>query len=189
MPRLLILTTLLLFALSSLVLPHSGRKDKNGCHNNRQTGEYHCHGGQIPMLSLTSPLPHNGRPIPLPPGTKADDGDDLKFRDKRPKVRLVGCDTPEIGFKAECDSEAALAKKAKNRLQQLINTNRLELEYVACACPPGTQGTKACNGKRDCGIVRYKGKNVCDILISEGLAHVYKCGVTMCPKQQNWCEK
>lgn len=197
MPRLVILTSLFLFGFSSLVLPHSGGLNKDGCHNNRKTGEYHCHRGQAPskskikqqIISPVMPLLSSGGVTLLPPGTKAYDGDDLRFKDKRPNVRLVGCDTPEIGSKAECEFEAGLAKKAKTRLQQLINTNTLELEYVACSCTPGTQGTKACNSGRDCGIVRYNGKNVCDILISEGLAHVYKCWPTMCPKQENWCEK
>ena len=27
------------------LLAHSGGLDKNGCHTNRKTGDYHCHGG------------------------------------------------------------------------------------------------------------------------------------------------
>jgi hypothetical protein len=29
----------------SSALAHPGRTDANGCHTNRRTGEYHCHGG------------------------------------------------------------------------------------------------------------------------------------------------
>ncbi len=37
--------TPLLFALSgSTALGHGGGLDANGCHTNRKTGEYHCHG-------------------------------------------------------------------------------------------------------------------------------------------------
>ena len=184
MLRLVVLTTLFLLCFSTLVLPHNGKLDKNGCHNDRVTGTYHCHGGQMPLLSSMPPLRDNGNAKPLPSRTRAYDGDDLKFKDKRPRVRLVGCDTPEKPPSSQCDFEKTLAKSAKKRLQQLIDTNRLELQYVACSCRPGTHGTKDCNKGRDCGIVRYNGKNVCDILISEGLAHVYKCSVTMCPKQE-----
>jgi hypothetical protein len=31
--------------LTSVVLAHGGGVDANGCHTNKKTGEYHCHGG------------------------------------------------------------------------------------------------------------------------------------------------
>lgn len=39
-----------LFVLACMGLPgesqgHSGGTDSNGCHTNRKTGDYHCHGG------------------------------------------------------------------------------------------------------------------------------------------------
>lgn len=40
-----ILAVLLSFFLSELALAHSGRTNASGCHNNRKTGGYHCHGG------------------------------------------------------------------------------------------------------------------------------------------------
>jgi Excalibur calcium-binding domain len=33
----------LLFAIPALSAAHSGGTDKNGCHTNKKTGEYHCH--------------------------------------------------------------------------------------------------------------------------------------------------
>ncbi|MDD4287712.1 MAG: YHYH domain-containing protein [Candidatus Peribacteraceae bacterium] len=38
-----IATALLLY--SPLALAHPGGTDANGCHTNKKTGEYHCHGG------------------------------------------------------------------------------------------------------------------------------------------------
>jgi len=38
------LSLLVLFLLPPGVQSHSGGLDKNGCHTNRKTGEYHCHG-------------------------------------------------------------------------------------------------------------------------------------------------
>ncbi|RYX89384.1 MAG: YHYH domain-containing protein [Comamonadaceae bacterium] len=32
-----------LFLAVSLAFAHSGGTDKNGCHHNRKTGDYHCH--------------------------------------------------------------------------------------------------------------------------------------------------
>jgi endonuclease YncB( thermonuclease family) len=195
MLRIVILASLFLFGFSSLVLPHSGGLNKDGCHNNRKTGEYHCHRSQsaskskvkqriisplLPLLSLTSVNT-------LPAGTKAVDGDTISFKDKRANVRLVGCDTPE-SRRGQCDAEKRLAKQAKSYLQKLINTGNVQLEYVPCSCKPGTEGTDACNHSRACGILRADGRNVCDMMIDEGLAVSFLCGATSCPPQQNWCE-
>ncbi|WP_241523042.1 YHYH domain-containing protein [Herminiimonas fonticola] len=35
--------TLLLTAVASFAFAHSGGTDKNGCHNDRKNGGYHCH--------------------------------------------------------------------------------------------------------------------------------------------------
>jgi hypothetical protein len=55
---------LLLLALA-LALPiqtiaHGGGLDRNGCHTNRKTGEYHCHGGS-PSPPRSSFLPESRR--------------------------------------------------------------------------------------------------------------------------------
>jgi hypothetical protein len=49
-----------------LVLPaahaHSGGTNADGCHNNRRTGEYHCHGGRAapPKRETTTVQPLTG---------------------------------------------------------------------------------------------------------------------------------
>ena len=35
-----------LFGLTSPSIAHSGGTDAKGCHTNRRTGDYHCHGGR-----------------------------------------------------------------------------------------------------------------------------------------------
>jgi hypothetical protein len=35
--------SLILVFISSVVLAHGGRTDRNGCHNDRKNGGYHCH--------------------------------------------------------------------------------------------------------------------------------------------------
>ena len=42
MKRLLI--WLVIFLIPSICLAHGGRTNNDGCHHNRKTGEYHCHG-------------------------------------------------------------------------------------------------------------------------------------------------
>ncbi len=44
--KLIILLTILILPLS--VSAHSGRTDSNGCHTNKKTGDYHCHGAKAP---------------------------------------------------------------------------------------------------------------------------------------------
>jgi hypothetical protein len=39
----LILSALLTISLTGAVLAHGGGLNKDGCHNNRKTGGYHCH--------------------------------------------------------------------------------------------------------------------------------------------------
>lgn len=39
---------LLIFLLPVDVAAHGGGLDKRGCHVNRKTGDYHCHGGRLP---------------------------------------------------------------------------------------------------------------------------------------------
>lgn len=47
MKRILNILVLAVFMviLSTPVFAHSGRTDGSGCHTNRKTGDYHCHGG------------------------------------------------------------------------------------------------------------------------------------------------
>ncbi len=39
------LATIFCLLISSYAFPHGGGLDKKGCHNNRTTGDYHCHRG------------------------------------------------------------------------------------------------------------------------------------------------
>ena len=62
---------LALFGLAPLLVQaHGGGLDKNGCHTNRKTGEYHCH---------RSPTP---RTTPPPPATPLvpDRGSQVYYR-------------------------------------------------------------------------------------------------------------
>ena len=82
-----------------------------------------------------------------------------------------------------------LGRQATQRLKGLIaNAETVEIEKVACSCPPGTHGTNKCNFGRSCGIMRVNGTDVGRTLISEGLAARFKCGRTSCPPTPRpWC--
>ena len=116
------------------------------------------------------------------------DGDTIKIRGNSASVRLVGFNTPET-YEPRCDRGLALGRQATSRLKELVRSaNTIELQLVACACPPSTQGTSDCNFGRSCGILRVDRVDVGRTLISEGLAAPFICGRTSCPQlPRPWC--
>ena len=101
--------------------------------------------------------------------------------------RLVGFDAPETGRNAQCDREQKLGNDATRRLRQLVTQGGLSFTRVPCACRPGTEGTRECNYGRLCGTLESRGRDVGNILISEGLARSYVCSGTRCPQRGSWC--
>src|SRR5262249_8029833 len=56
------------------------------------------------------------------------------------RIRLVGYDPPDEGQRARCASERTLAARTAARLRQMISRgDKIDLQMVACACPPGTE--------------------------------------------------
>ena len=47
--------TLATLIIASTCLAHSGRTNRDGCHNNRKTGKYHCHGKKKPTAPQRAP--------------------------------------------------------------------------------------------------------------------------------------
>src|SRR6186997_1902046 len=72
---------------------------------------------------------------------RVKDGDTIRLHQQRPDVRLVGFNAPETR-RAICEAERQLGDKATRRLRDLVQSSKLDFEFVSCACPPGTEGTK-----------------------------------------------
>ncbi len=115
------------------------------------------------------------------------DGDTIRLNNGT-RVRLIGFNTPEK-FEPLCSNEARLGNRASERLRELVGgANSTNVSLVACSCQPGTQGTKKCNYGRSCGKLEVDGRDVGQILINEGLAVPFVCGVTGCPPTPRpWC--
>ncbi|MCO8146838.1 thermonuclease family protein [Rhodovulum tesquicola] len=116
------------------------------------------------------------------------DGDTIRVPGDSRRVRLVGFNTPEV-FSPRCERERQLGTRATRRLTDMLDgAARIEFQRVACACRPGTEGTDACNFGRICGSLYVDGRDVGEVLISEGLAARYICGPYSCPRPPgDWC--
>jgi len=66
------------------------------------------------------------------------DGDTIALTGLRPHVRLVGFNAPETR-NAECQPEAQIGERAKQRLTRLLRGGELDLTLVPCSCEPGTE--------------------------------------------------
>ena len=116
------------------------------------------------------------------------DGDTIRIHHQRPDVRLVGFNAPETR-RAQCEVERELGGKATARLRNLVQSSKLDFEFVACACSPRTEGTPSCNYGRRCGTLKADGDDVGLILIRESLAVPFVCGQTRCPPTPKpWCK-
>src|SRR5262249_10208703 len=96
-------------------------------------------------------------------------------------VRLVKFNAPET-WRARCDAERTLGYVAARRLRNLVRAGRLNFEFVACSCEPGTEGTEDCNYGRRCGTLTTGGRDVGDILIAENLAVPFVCQENKLPQ-------
>ncbi len=99
-----------------------------------------------------------------PASIYAIDGDTLAYGNER--VRLMGYDTPET-YQARCDFEKALGDAATMRLRDLITSGGL----VDLTILPGRD-----RFGRLLGRLSVNGRDVGNVLVSEGLARPYSGG-------------
>ncbi len=138
-------------------------------------------------LRAGMPLPDAAKRsfVPVTRGISVVDGDTIRINGRL--TRLTGFNAPET-WKPNCTAEQRLGEAATARLRQLVDGGEARYASVRCACRPGTEGTMNCNYGRACGSLRVDGRDVGDILISEGLAVRYRCGTTGCPPSPRpWC--
>ena len=95
------------------VRAHGGGLDKDGCHNNRKTGDYHCHRS-----------PKTVQPNTLSGVPRVIDGDTIQIGKTR--IRLHGIDAPEA--KQECtvdNKEWRCGKEATSALKDAIGDKKV----------------------------------------------------------------
>lgn len=72
-------------------------------------------------------------------------------------IRAAGAIAFIAIIKPQCDREAILGNRAKERLQELVATGRTHVSKIQCSCRPGTEGTPQCNYGRSCGVLTING--------------------------------
>ncbi len=87
------------------------------------------------------------------------------------KIRIADINTPEISSPA-CSAEARRGKKATSRLQSLLNAGPFELRRI---------DRDEDRYGRKLRIVHRDGRSVGDILVADGLAHVWR------GRKESWC--
>ena len=124
---------------------------------------------------------------PLEPNQiRVIDGDTIAADGKT--IRLVGFIAPEIQS-PQCQAERDLGVKASKRVRELILAGDLDYSPVTCSCPATTLGKWVCKFTRTCGALKAKGRDVGEILVTEGLAIPFLCDGMQCPKAPKpWCK-
>lgn len=84
------------------------------------------------------------------------------------KIRLEGFNAPEI--QGSCARESALARNARDLLQELLSGRSITIERSGLDRYGRTLAT-----------IRANGRDVGDIMIGESLAHVWR------GRKENWC--
>jgi endonuclease YncB( thermonuclease family) len=166
--------------LPCAALAHGGGLNADGCHTDRKTGNYHCHGGgsgggsSSPRPTYSTPPPYSApsaRPAPAPraaPATQAaisgsvelisvGDGDTIRVRGANGKpvtIRLACIDAPE--------SAQSSGPQATATLRQLLGAGRLEIR-------PQTVDRYG----RTVAEVYAGGQNVNVAMVANGAAFVY----------------
>lgn len=83
--KLRLLQAVSIVMMPAVVFAHGGGLDKNGCHTNRKTGEYHCHGASVPQSSSlhsatseAAPRVDAARALRVQPSSSSSDKDLVK---------------------------------------------------------------------------------------------------------------
>lgn len=139
---------LVLLAIPLIVFAHSGRTDSSGCHTNRKTGDYHCHGApkeEIKEVRIEARASANLEARTDAPTSqsatqiaeqrivieekfivgKVVDGDTIKLTNGQ-TVRYIGIDTPETVHPAK--PVQCFGKEASSKNKELVEGKEVRLE-------------------------------------------------------------
>lgn len=144
----------LLFLIISLFITynlfaHQGGLNSDGCHNNKKSGDYHCHNKNTEIRE---------------DGFRIVDGDTIHFEFETRKVRFSGIDAPEIGQVCIYNS-----KKFDCGLQ----TKKVLEDFIGVELPIcNTEGLD--NYSRELAECFVNGESISKYLVKNGYAFAYR---------------
>lgn len=138
----------LLFLISFNLYSHSGRVDKEGCHNDKKESTNHCHQSKTEEITSTK--------------IRIIDGDTIELN--KDKIRFAGIDTPELGQTCLKDfKKIDCGQLSKNFLSNLIDGKKITCEI---------EGEDFYG--RLIGECFVEGKSISSILVRNGFAFAYQ---------------
>ncbi len=168
-PTALIIYSLVIgtFSLSSFALAHGGGLNSKGCHNNRKTGDYHCHSKGV--FRSNNKEQRKKIEVVVPPGNHPKeraviinscyDGDTCTTLTGE-KLRLACIDAPELtGNRAD----PIPAKAARDYLNKLVSGKQVMIRRI----------NKDRYG-RTIAELSKNGINVQQLMVSMGYARIYE---------------
>ena len=160
-----------LIVLAAFILSaHGGGLDRNGCHNDRKRGGYHCHRGPLAGQTFIS----KDEAIPSAPAsplrtqniirgvTSVIDGDTIHIGETR--IRLHGIDAPES--RQTCIAEGGVWVCGQMATQALVNA--IKGQEVKC------RGNKRDRYKRLLAVCYVGDINLNAMMVSNGWALAYR---------------
>ena len=156
--------------LSSTVEAHPGRRAADGCHNEKATGERHCHDSptQKPKKKIVEKKIITSEAVVI---DNCYDGDTCTTTSGE-KIRLACIDTPEIkGPRADPEP----AKAARDFLNSNVAGKEVSIRRV----------TEDKYG-RTVGELVKDGVNIQKLMVSKGYAKIYKKYADPCPWASNF---
>ncbi len=154
--------------LSSTVEAHPGRRAADGCHNEKATGERHCHDSptQKPKKKIVEKKILSSEAVVI---DSCYDGDTCTTT-RGEKIRLACIDTPEIrGPRAEP------AKAARDFLNSNVAGKEVSIRRVTVD-----------KYGRTVGELVKDGVNIQKLMVSKGYAKIYKKYADPCPWASNF---
>lgn len=77
---------IIIVSFSDAAFAHGGRTNSEGCHKNRKTGDYHCHGGKT-----AAPAKKNAKPTVVPEISNTEESE-FMCGSKTKCAQMVNCD-------------------------------------------------------------------------------------------------
>lgn len=152
-----ILFILIIFTLFMLqvVEAHSGRTNSEGCHNNRKTGDYHCHGAPKSSSTISRTNNNENKNTYFVPKTSSENKkkklkEVVKTRKEVEKANSISISEPEDYVVTDVIDGDTIKVKRNNKVDtvRLVGIDAPEIKYNQYYSSEAKEQTKSLIGKK-----------------------------------------